>query len=183
MYYDPIRPPLSDTELDALHGLLEMRAVPFKGMSLEMLDGFLSALAVGPESVPDEEWMPQVWGRQAAALGIARGVRGHVRGQLIALWNDVVRRMAIEPEEQSGADLPLIATLEADATEPDDTTIASAPNGPPVSSTASELRGDAWDAWIRSDQWIDEGAVVRPGDRPWRVAGSRRADGRADLGS
>ncbi len=53
---------LDDAKLDRLTDLLEERAVPFKGFNLEALDGYLSALAVSPETVPPEEWQPAVWG-------------------------------------------------------------------------------------------------------------------------
>ena len=54
--------PLDDARLDRLSELLDSRAVPFKGFNLEALDGFLSALAVSPDTVPVEEWQPVVWG-------------------------------------------------------------------------------------------------------------------------
>ena len=53
---------LDDARLERLSDLLDARAVPFKGFNLEALDGFLSALAVSPETVPPEEWRPVVWG-------------------------------------------------------------------------------------------------------------------------
>ena len=53
---------LDDARLDRLSDLLDARAVPFKGFNLEALDGFLSAVAVSPDTVPMEEWQPVVWG-------------------------------------------------------------------------------------------------------------------------
>ncbi len=54
--------PLSDEELDELEDFLASTAVPEGAMSLFMLDGFLTALAVGPCVVLPDEWLPQVWG-------------------------------------------------------------------------------------------------------------------------
>lgn len=49
-------------ELDWLAGFLASANASDAAMSLEMLDGFFAALAVGPESVPPGEFMPVIWG-------------------------------------------------------------------------------------------------------------------------
>ena len=53
--------PLSDPELDELEGFLASDLVPPDCMDLEMLDGFITAIVSGPESVQPSEWLPQVW--------------------------------------------------------------------------------------------------------------------------
>src|SRR5687768_8054133 len=53
--------PLDADQLDRLERLLELRAIPFQGMGLEELDGFLSARAVAPV-VADDDWTSRVWG-------------------------------------------------------------------------------------------------------------------------
>jgi len=50
--------PLSDAELDELEGFLASDLVPPDCMDLEMLDGFLTAIVSGPESVQPSEWQP-----------------------------------------------------------------------------------------------------------------------------
>ena len=69
--YDPASPvtPLSPAELDALDQLLQ--ALPADGtMSLDGVDGFLTALRVGPPALlagmPTADWLPWVWGGDAA---------------------------------------------------------------------------------------------------------------------
>lgn len=68
--YDPNRPtpPLSDEELQALDDLLA--ALPGDTvMNIEALDGYLTALAVGPvrpEGEPTARWLPPVWGGDPA---------------------------------------------------------------------------------------------------------------------
>ncbi len=52
----------SEAELVHLERFLLSEAVPEDAMSLSELDGFLTGLAVGPEEIPPEEWMPLVWG-------------------------------------------------------------------------------------------------------------------------
>ena len=65
--YDPSSPvtPLSGSELEALDRLL--LALPADAaMTLDGLDGYLSALAVGPAAMlatlPSAEWLPLIWG-------------------------------------------------------------------------------------------------------------------------
>ncbi len=65
--YDPASPltPLTPAELDALDHLLQ--ALPADGvMSLDGVDGYLTALAAGPAellaTLPTAEWLPLVWG-------------------------------------------------------------------------------------------------------------------------
>ncbi len=55
--------PLSEAELEALEQFL-VHAVPmaYDSMTLDMLDGFLHALAIGPETVMPTQWLPRVWG-------------------------------------------------------------------------------------------------------------------------
>ena len=53
--------PLSDAELDELEAFLASDAVPPDCMDLEMLDGYLAAIASGPESIQPSEWLPGVW--------------------------------------------------------------------------------------------------------------------------
>ena len=55
-------PYLDDVQIERLSDLLDQRAVPFKGLNLEALDGFLSALVVAPSLVLPSEWQPVVWG-------------------------------------------------------------------------------------------------------------------------
>jgi uncharacterized protein len=70
--YDPQSAvtPLTDAEIAALDTLLQ--TLPADGvMSLDGLDGYLTALLVGPPellaSVPSAEWLPLVWGGDDAA--------------------------------------------------------------------------------------------------------------------
>src|SRR5574337_1893394 len=53
--------PLQDPELDELEAFLASDAVPKDCMDLEMLDGFLTAIVSGPETIQPSEWLPQVW--------------------------------------------------------------------------------------------------------------------------
>ena len=52
---------LSNAELDELAGFLVSDATPEEAMDISMLDGFLTALVVGPSVPPQERWLPMVW--------------------------------------------------------------------------------------------------------------------------
>ncbi len=73
--YDPgiDTPPLSDAELDALDALLQ--ALPGdNAMNVESLDGYLTALLVGPpllRTLPTAGWLPVVWGGDGSGGGAA----------------------------------------------------------------------------------------------------------------
>jgi uncharacterized protein len=62
---------LTDTELDELEGFLASEAVPKDCMDLEMLDGFLTAIVSGPDSIQPSEWLPQVWSDGGRTTGPA----------------------------------------------------------------------------------------------------------------
>ena len=54
--------PLSEEEFAELDDFLESDAVGDETMPLDALDGFLTAIAIGPVEIAVEEWMPLVWG-------------------------------------------------------------------------------------------------------------------------
>jgi uncharacterized protein len=69
---DPEEPPdpaasvrLTAEQESWLRGFLDSAQVPETTMNLEALDGFFSALAVGPEPIPPAEYLPQIWGDAA----------------------------------------------------------------------------------------------------------------------
>jgi uncharacterized protein len=100
-------PPLSDDELDALDQLL--LALPGEAaMNVEGLDGYLTALLVGPrllQRFKSADWMPAIWGgdgvgsapfssqkqRKRAALLVLRHLRAVDRqlNQAPAAWEPV----------------------------------------------------------------------------------------------
>ncbi|MBS0576290.1 MAG: UPF0149 family protein [Proteobacteria bacterium] len=132
---------------DALHALLQLRAVPFGGLSLEGLDGFLTALAVGPELVLPSEWMTGIWG-SAEPRWESQAEAVRVYGLLTDLWNDVLRRAALDPSERIDAD---------------DAPLFNASNGQPLAADwaegfldGMEFAPEGWDDWADAQVWIDD---------------------------
>lgn len=62
MNLGPLDQPLSEDELADLSRFLSSDAVPEGCMDLAMLDGFLTALMVGPDLTQPSQWLPLVWG-------------------------------------------------------------------------------------------------------------------------
>lgn len=58
--------PLSEDELDILDDFLMSEATPEDCMDISMLDGFLTALAIGPNTLPPSRWLPVIWGGEMA---------------------------------------------------------------------------------------------------------------------
>jgi uncharacterized protein len=65
--------PLTDAELDELEAFLASDGVPQDCMDLEMLDGYLTAIASGPESIQPSEWLPGVWSEGGKSASPAYG--------------------------------------------------------------------------------------------------------------
>jgi uncharacterized protein len=104
--------PLSDTDLERLDTLLETFAVPRDGMSLEMLDGFLSALVVGPDLVMPSEYLPLVWNGEPEWASVSEAEQA--MRLVLGLWNDIVGRLQLSLEDENDIDshaaaMPLLA--------------------------------------------------------------------------
>ncbi|MGQ4660716.1 UPF0149 family protein [Lysobacter sp. F6437] len=149
---------LDDDQIERLADLLEQRAVPFKGFNLEALDGYLSALAVSPETLPMTEWEPAVWGTPPR-------------------WNDADERAAVEKlllghqnmaaaRVRHGGDdlpdhlapllwLPEDPDLQGDDAEQEDE-LDVGRDWALGFFTAVGLREAAWDQWLDDNEWIDE---------------------------
>jgi uncharacterized protein len=54
--------PLSDEEFDELDRFLVSEGTPDDCMDISMLDGFLTAIVIGPNLIPPSQWLPLVWG-------------------------------------------------------------------------------------------------------------------------
>ena len=60
--------PLTDAEIDELDHVLLYEADVEDSMTLDMLDGYLHALAIGPTTVHPRRWMPRIWGESFTAM-------------------------------------------------------------------------------------------------------------------
>lgn len=151
--------PLPDDALARLEAILEDRAMPNNGMSLEMLDGFLSALVVGPELVMPGEYFPHIWNGEAgwASQEEAMEAFGLVQG----FWNHIVWRIEqpLDPEDPESYEpatpiMALPAPEEGVEEDPDDP-LAGIPEDFPYGAAWAlgflqgvSLRADAWNEFL-----------------------------------
>lgn len=56
-----LQQPLSEQEIQTLSRFLDAHAVERDGMSFEMLDGYLTAVLSGPDTILPSEWVPLIW--------------------------------------------------------------------------------------------------------------------------
>ena len=148
-------PYLDDDQIERLAQLLEQRAVPFKGFNLEALDGYLSALVVGPDDVPAAEWQPPVWGSPP------RWADDRERTQVEALLQGHYN-MAAQRVRHGDDDLPehlapllwLPEDVEAEAENDADLDVGR--DWALGFFSAVALREDAWDKWLDENEWIEE---------------------------
>ena len=144
-----------DPRIDALDQLLEQRAVPFGGLGLEPLDGYLTALVLSPgETVEPEAWWPRVWGKAPPRWENAAD-EAAARELLMLAWFTAARRVRFNGDELT-TDGALFWWLPDDpeAEHGDDVDIGAAWAGGFLEGM--DLRSEAWDEWIAKDDWIGE---------------------------
>jgi uncharacterized protein len=89
--------PALSSDLEALdHFLLSDRAPP-DSMGLSDLDGFLTGLVVGPETIMPSEWLPVIWGGESPVydnLEEAQTILAAIMGR----YNEIARGLDADPE-------------------------------------------------------------------------------------
>lgn len=98
--HNPITNGLSDAELRELDELLADESIASTSMDLAMLDGYLTAIAIGPSLIPPSEWVPWVWdhaeGRTQPGFGKSVNAN-HVFSLLMRHYNAVVGAFNADP--------------------------------------------------------------------------------------
>lgn len=85
--------PLSEAEFDELDDFLESDAVPDACMSMEMVDGLICALAVGPKLVPPSRWLPVIWGGTEGPTFESEAQASRIIELLTRHWNTTQSRV------------------------------------------------------------------------------------------
>ena len=150
------KPPayLDDDQIERLADLLEQRAVPFKGFNLEALDGYLSALAVGPgDEIPMATCEPPVWGKPPRWDDAAE--RAEVEALLQGHHNMAAARVRHGDDDLPDHLAPLL-WLPEDPEEEADDELDVGRDWALGFFTAVELREVEWDQWLDDNEWIDD---------------------------
>jgi uncharacterized protein len=146
---------LDDAQIERLSDLLDQRAVPFKGLNLEALDGFLSALVVGPDPVAlPSEWSPIVWGGKPPRWD-SEAEAAEVHALLMGHWNMVAARVRHGDDDLPDHLAPLLwLPEEAEAEHPDELDVGR--DWALGFFTGVELREAQWDQWLDENEWIEQ---------------------------
>jgi uncharacterized protein len=91
-------PPTGSIELDALDDYLMSDLAPGESMGLSDLDGFLTAIVVGPELIPPSEWLPVIWGGEEPEFQTETEMRT-VRATIMGRYNEIAACFASAPDD------------------------------------------------------------------------------------
>lgn len=93
--------PLSQSEIDALEGFLASPHLQGSSMDVPMLEGFLTAIVIGPRMVMPGEWLPRVWDRYDASVASAfvdRRQAERITALLMRFMNGIADTFMNEPD-------------------------------------------------------------------------------------
>jgi uncharacterized protein len=91
--------PADETGYDVLDSYLESDRSPPESMLISDLDGFLTAVAIGPELIRPSEWLPVVWGGEQPAFDDENEAQA-VLDAIMSRYNQILRdvgRHSLEP--------------------------------------------------------------------------------------
>ena len=93
--------PLTDDEFDELDEFLASDATPEDCMDISMLDGFLTALAIGPNTLMPSEWLPAVYGETEddAMEWESAKQADRIFGLILRHMNDIVWQLRDAPDD------------------------------------------------------------------------------------
>ena len=93
--------PLSDDELQVLDDFLLYGVQNDEGMTLDMLDGYLHAIAIGPTSLMPKQWLPAVWGETDNMMPPMESIEqlNEILGLVMRLFNSIISGLETEPRE------------------------------------------------------------------------------------
>lgn len=97
---------IDEAGVQRLKSLLDQHVVPLGGMSLEMVDGFFSALQVAPASSAPDQIALRITGGGPWPDPATEGEAGRL---LASLWNLVEQRLSIDPDSDQGNFMPLLS--------------------------------------------------------------------------
>ena len=92
---------LSEKEFNELDQFLLSDRCGDESMTMDALHGYLTAIAIGPEPVPQEEWMARVWGpEEGDAPDFANPKQAaRIAGLMARVLEDVTTTLAVAPAD------------------------------------------------------------------------------------
>ncbi|NTV06853.1 MAG: UPF0149 family protein [Chlorobiaceae bacterium] len=107
---DPLQQPLSLEELGQLESFLLSDLMPEDSLSsIEMVDGYMTALIIGPDVVPPEIWIPYIWNEEKSDVPCfsSEAEADMIEELLVRHMNTITLQFLNEPDEF----LPLYETF------------------------------------------------------------------------
>lgn len=92
--------PLSDEELQELDNILLEDIQSDEAMTIDMMDGFMHALAIGPTTVSPAEWLPHIWGSDGPMPDIQSVDQlNHILSLVMRHFNGIIAGLESDPPE------------------------------------------------------------------------------------
>jgi len=93
--------PLSSAEINELAEFLTSDKTPEECMDISMLDGFLTGLVIGPETIMPSRWLPEVWGgtEQDEMAWKSRKEAERIIELVMRLYNSVAQAFQVDPPD------------------------------------------------------------------------------------
>ena len=113
---------------------------PDRSMALSDLDGFLTAVAIGPDRIKPSEWLPRIWGDETPEF-LSEEEANRVIGTILGRYNQIITQLRDDP----GRYQPLIRQNEHGQVIARDW-VAGFMNG-------VALRADRWQALWKSKEY------------------------------
>ena len=88
---------LQDFDLEQLDHFLMSEGAPEDCMQLSDLDGFLTAVAIGPDLIMPSEWLPAIWGGEEPVFADQDEAQ-RVMGAIMGRYNEILELLRHEPE-------------------------------------------------------------------------------------
>lgn len=95
------QPRLSDTEADELFALMADSSLGENAMSMDMADGYLTAIAVGPSPLPVHEWLEDIFAQPTLPLPHDPVRQQRLLQLLLHRYADIQAALAMRPADAS----------------------------------------------------------------------------------
>jgi len=94
--------PLSEDEFDELDHFLLYEVDTEEGMTMDMADGFLHAIAIGPTTLHPRQWLPKIWGTEEMMPPMDSIEQlNHMLGLVMRHFNSIIAGLEDQPREIS----------------------------------------------------------------------------------
>lgn len=93
--------PLSDVEIGELDNFLLLEANCDEGMTIDTLDGYLHAIAIGPVTLMPQRWMPGIWGEGNSMMPPVESIEklNRILDLIMRLFNSIIAGLELQPPE------------------------------------------------------------------------------------